>query len=233
MNGGCWVGVIRVVTLADPEKVALHGRILEQHVPGLRTHSVCLDGYPEGLYTETLLEEAGPQVAAKARELAEAGASAVVISCAGDPGLELARSVVGVPVLGAGSAACGVALGLSARVGVLGLNAEVPRAVREALRDRLVAQAWPEGVVHTLDLATPAGQRAALAAAGSLEAAGVGAIVLTCTGYATIGLARRLRPFIGVPVVDPLEAVGLLLRYLGFGDVRNDGSGPVPAEPAE
>lgn len=207
------VGVIRVLTIDDPERVEAHGRLIARHQPALSPFSECLQGYPRGLPTEALLEEAGPQVAEIAARLQSRGAKAVIISCAGDPGLMLARQRVDVPVIGAGSAVCGLALALGRRVGVLALNENIPRAVHVALGENLAGAAWPDGVHDTTDLLEPEGRKAALEAARRLAARGADVIALVCTGFSTIGLAGELRPLLDLPVIDPVEAEALAVAH--------------------
>ncbi|MFC7741286.1 aspartate/glutamate racemase family protein [Nocardiopsis composta] len=88
--------------------------------------------------------------AVKVAELAarmerEDGVDALLISCAADPGLAGARAAVGVPVVGAGSAAARRALELGSRIGVLDLTVRTPESVTSVLGPRQVAALVPEG----------------------------------------------------------------------------------------
>ena len=110
-----------------------------------------------------------------------------------------------------------IGMALGNRIGVLNLNEETPRVISSLLGKSLVGATSPEGVSTTLDLMTPAGKTAAVKAAGSLVQMKADAIVMACTGYATISLAPVLRKEIKIPIVDPIEASGLIthevLRY--------------------
>ncbi|MHB1161009.1 MAG: aspartate/glutamate racemase family protein, partial [Chloroflexota bacterium] len=85
--------------------------------------------------------------------------------------------------------------------------------VRRLLGDRFVGEASPEGVRNTLDLMTGWGRDAALESAHRFVEAGAGALVLACTGYATIGMADLLRTRVGILAIDPVRAAGLITSY--------------------
>jgi Asp/Glu/hydantoin racemase len=206
------LGIIRVLTTTDPDILNRHGKILEERY-GYECVSACIPDQPDGVYDETSESTAVPKVAALARELEARGASALFISCASDPGLAEARRVVRVPVVGAGAAAAAVALNLGERIGVLGIRDEAPRAVARVLGNRLIAAIRPAGVTTTRHLMEPGGQDRALAAARELVAAGADTLVLACTGLVTIDMAPILQRALGLPVVDPVLAGGLMIRY--------------------
>ncbi|WP_413807051.1 aspartate/glutamate racemase family protein [Streptomyces sp. OE57] len=211
------IGVIRVLTSEDPAAVATHGTAIEGRY-GLPTVSRCIPDQPYGIHDDESESRAEPKIVALARELAEAGAQTLIISCAADPALQETRLAVGVPVIGAGSAAAAVALGLGRRVGVLGIRDEAPPAVRALLGDRFTASARPHGVHRTTDLLAPAGPEAVLLeAAAGLVASGADTLLLACTGLNTIGIRPLLERRLGVPVVDPVLAAGLLASY-AYGD---------------
>ncbi|MCQ8831306.1 aspartate/glutamate racemase family protein [Streptomyces samsunensis] len=106
-----------------------------------------------------------------------------------------------------------VALGLGRRIGVLGIRDEAPPAVRALLGDRFTASARPHGVHRTIDLLAPEGPPAVLEAATGLVASGADTLLLACTGLNTIGIRPLLEERLGVPVVDPVLAAGLLASY--------------------
>ncbi|TMU90942.1 aspartate/glutamate racemase family protein [Streptomyces sp. DASNCL29] len=206
------IGVIRVLTSEDPTAVATHGTAIEERY-GLPTVSRCIPGQPYGIHDDESEARAEPKIVALARELVDAGARALIISCAADPALQETREAVGVPVIGAGSAAAAVALGLGRRVGVLGIRDEAPPAVRALLGDRFTDSARPHGVHRTTDLLVPEGPEAVLEAAAGLVASGADTLLLACTGLNTIGVRPLLERRLGVPVVDPVLAAGLLASY--------------------
>ena len=206
------IGVIRVLTSDDEAAVATHGRVIEERY-GLPTVSRCIPDQPHGIHDDASEARAEPKIVALAQELAGAGARALIISCAADPALQKTRQAVGIPVIGAGSAAAAVALGLGRRVGVLGIRDEAPPAVRAVLGDHFTASARPRGVHRTTDLLAPEGPAAVLEAAAGLVESGADTLLLACTGLNTIGVRPLLERRLGVPVVDPVLAAGLLASY--------------------
>lgn len=207
-GGEGMIGIVRVLTTEDADVLAAHGRQIEARY-GVPTRTVCIPDQPRGIYDEETERQAVPKILEAVRRLADEGVGAIFISCAADPAVREARSLVRIPVVGAGSAAAGVALALGERVGVLNLTEATPGPVRAILGPRLVGEAAPEGVRDATDLLGEAGQRAALQAAERLvRTSGADAVLLACTGYATVGMAARLRERLGVQVVDPVDAGG-------------------------
>lgn len=148
------------------------------------------------------------------------GFDAVVIACFGDPGIDAAREMLPIPVLGLADASITAALRLLARAGPSAIGRVAPRAAfltggtawvpmleefcllrghgRETIR---IAAVTPTGDMiarepdRALDL---------LAEAAEAEvAAGAGVVVLGGAGL--VGLAERLQPRIRVPVLDCLR----------------------------
>ncbi|NPV69540.1 MAG: hydantoin racemase [Firmicutes bacterium] len=191
----------------------LHGRIIEQAYPSLEVTSRCITAHPEGVHDELTEGTASPLVVELALAFEHEGFDAVVVSCAGDPGVEGARQKLRIPVIGAGEATAALALGFGGRVGALGITAEVPAAMRAILRDSLVSSARPAGVYTTLDLLTEEGRASVNEAALSLKREGARVIALACTGLSTIGAASAIRAATGLRVIDPVIAEGLFAYH--------------------
>jgi Asp/Glu/hydantoin racemase len=206
------VGVIRVLTTDDPQLLAAHGLIVEQEF-GLRTLNRCIPDQPNGIYDDATERQALPKIVKLGHELVAAGVDAILVSCAADPAVPELRAELKIPVIGAGSSVSAVAVSLAARIGILNLTEGAPGPVRAILGERFVGEDAPAGVHNTRDLMTAWGKEAALAAARRLAAAGAGALVLACTGYATIGMAVELRRSAGILAVDPVRAAGLMTWY--------------------
>ncbi|MGI6400468.1 MAG: aspartate/glutamate racemase family protein [Bacillota bacterium] len=144
------IGLIRVLTTDDPEVLGLHGRLIMDAFPDLEVVSRCIPGHPKGVYDDSSEEEATPKVVALAEEMAEDGVSAIIVSCAADPGVADAREVLDIPVIGAGRAASYVGLALSKDLAVLGLTEDPPKIVSDILGPSLLAASKPErGQDHT------------------------------------------------------------------------------------
>ena len=97
------VGLIRVLTTSDPELLTLHGKLLEKYFPFFEVESRCIPNQPEGIYDDETMAVGVPKVAAMAKQMWQEELEAVIVSCAGDPGVAEARKVVPIPVIGAGA----------------------------------------------------------------------------------------------------------------------------------
>lgn len=208
------LGIIRVISMDDEQAIAMHGNLIEQHY-GIETVSACLPDQPKGIYDEETEQQSLPKIVQLARQLEQRGCTSIGISCAADPALELTRAQVQVPVYGAGSCAAHFALTAAHRIGVLTILEEVPPLIRSILGDAYIGMDRPDGVITTLDLLTPEGRAGAFAAASRLQAQGAQAIVLACTGFATIGFAAELRARTGLIAVDPILSMGAAAAVTG------------------
>jgi Asp/Glu/hydantoin racemase len=145
------------------------------------------------------------QVAAHAGQV-----DAVAIACFGDPGLQAAREIAGVPVTGMADASLDLALELAPRVALLtGGAAWVPMLEEFCLlrglgRDRVRVHAVaPTGDMIAREPELALDLLATAAAQAVAEDAGV--VVLGGAGLA--GLVPRLQPRVAVPVLDSLECL--------------------------
>jgi len=163
----------------------------------------------ESAYDEAL---AIPDVIARVREAEAEGVDAVIINCFGDPGLDAAREVVSIPVVGPCEASMHVAAMLGHKFSVI--------TVLERLIPELELHAQRYGVEHKLSSARSVDlpvldlekgreqfvSRMVEKAIEAVEEDGAHVIVLGCTGLA--GLAEQVRAGLlerghQVPVVDP------------------------------
>ncbi|PHK93967.1 Asp/Glu racemase [Pseudoroseomonas rhizosphaerae] len=145
------------------------------------------------------------------------GVDAIAIACFGDPGLDAARELAGIPVAGMADASLAIALAAHPRVALLtGGAAWVPM-----LEEFAISRGWPRGrvlvraVAPTGDMIAREPERALSLLAEAAEAAiaaGAGCVVLGGAGLAGLAshLEQRLAPRLPVPVLDSLEC---LLRH--------------------
>jgi allantoin racemase len=133
-------------------------------------------------------------------------ADAVIVWCAGDPGVLAARELLDCPVVGPGESAIRLASLLAYRFGVLTpLPAETTAAAllvdRIGLTGRFVGSAAIGISVldmrHDLDRTTAR----ITSAGGRLIDQGAQALVLGCMGM--FGLAKTVEERLGIPVLDP------------------------------
>lgn len=203
------IGLIRVFTAADEEIVQQHGRKIAEHfqVPVM---SRSIPDQPLGIYDDESERAAIPKIVELGAQMEDQGCRLLVVSCAGDPGVKELRRVVSIPVIGAGSSAALVALSLGEPVGLMGITEGIPSVMSELLGDLAIGYCRPEGVTNTTDLLTDKGREMALAGARSLVEQGARSIVFACTGFSTVSFADALRKELGIPVVDAVEAEGLM-----------------------
>ena len=214
------VGVIRVLTSDDPEFVGMHGRIIEEHYPGIRCISKCIPDQPEGIHSHELEQIAVPKIVETAKSFEDV--DMIIVSCADDPGVpEVRKALPGIPVTGGGETTAALSLRYGEKVAVLGIVDYAPKAyLRMIAPDKLVAVGRPEGVNSTLDLMTPEGRESCFRKGRELKEMGAEVIALGCTGLTTIGIARDLEKELGIPVIDPVLAEGL---FAYFEAVRKQG----------
>jgi len=180
--------------------------------PDTEISNVFLDAGPasvESAYDEAI---ATPDVVAKVREAEEDGMDAVIINCFGDPGLDAARELVSIPVIGPCETSMHVAAMLGHKFSVI--------TVLERLIPELELHAQKYGVgwklasarsvdLPVLDLEKGREQFVDLKvkrAAEAIEEDGAHVIVLGCTGLA--GLDAQVKSGLSkvgyeVPVIDP------------------------------
>lgn len=197
------LGIIRVMTLSEAANRAFAQRI-ETLFPGIEADVRCIADQPDGVHDARTYKMAEPKIVEMARRLEEAGAAGILVNCAEDPGVALARRECRRPVFGAGSAAALAARAMGLPVGVIGLSAAAPPVMRDILGPQLVASVAPEGVSTALDL--DGAQTAIIRAGEFLVGRGASCVLLACTGMSILGTARDLRAALAVPVVDPLLA---------------------------
>jgi allantoin racemase len=152
------------------------------------------------------------------RAAAERGVDAIVNACFSDPGLDAAREVTHVPVVGIQESAMHLAAQLGDRFAVLvPLARRVPlrehAALRYGLDRRLSACLVLElGVLDTIVNRDDVLSRLVRCSRETIERDGSEVIVLGCAGLGD--LAPRLQHIIGVPVIDPNAAALKLCETL-------------------
>ncbi|AZO80273.1 MULTISPECIES: aspartate/glutamate racemase family protein [unclassified Bosea (in: a-proteobacteria)] len=157
---------------------------------------------------------------------AEQGADcdAVYLACFGDPGLMALKEIAGVPVIGMAEAACQQAASQGGRFSI------VTGGERwGAILTEFVAALGLDGRLAAVETVAPTGGDIAADPDGSLtllaeasrrtvERDGAQAVILGGAGLA--GLAARVQPYVGVPVICSTEA--------GFAAVLEAARNPLP-----
>lgn len=203
------IGLVRVLTTTDASLLNAHGKRIRRHFENIEVVSRCIQDHSEGVHDDVTFGTAVPRVVDLASEFYREGFDAVVVSCAGDPGVAEARREIPIPVIGAGRSVAALSLSLGTHVGVLGITLEAPEPLKEILGTRMIAYAHPCGVNDTLDLMEKGGRESAVEAAIWLKSRGSEVIGLACTGLSTIDAASAISAATGLIVVDPVIAEGL------------------------
>jgi len=180
--------------------VAASGTVIEPVTSKMGPESV------EGFYDEAL---AVPGLLAEVAKAEAEAADAAIVACFDDTGLDAARTLVALPVVGLCEAAVAIASFIAPRFAIV---TTLSRSVVPI--EALVAHYGMSGRcrVYAADVSVLALEDPQSGAVGELRAAvaralddsQVGAIVLGCAGMAE--LARSLAAEFGVPVVDPVGA---------------------------
>jgi allantoin racemase len=168
-----------------------------------------LEEGPDFVETEEHERLAVPDLLRVAKDGETQGYSAIVINCFGDPGLEEAKKLVRIPVVGAGEASFLVAKESQKRFSVITTVKEAVVRVRRNARkygaEPFLASIRPLNM-HVPELnQKPRLRKALLNEAGkALREDQAEIIVLGCTAMA--GNARWLAKELALPAVDPTEA---------------------------
>lgn len=205
------VGLIRVVTLDDRELLDLHGEIIESYYPNLKVVSKSIPDQPYGIHDDETENLAVPKIIELAKNWKDI--DGLIISCAGDPGVEELRDILDIPVIGAGESTALLAQRYGDVFGVVGITKEIPRRYKEILGSNIVGSCDVEGVVSTIDLMDKYGRKKVIEKSMELKSLGAEVIALACTGMTTIGVAKELENICNIPVIDPVIAEGLITLY--------------------
>lgn len=181
---------------------------------GTRVSQSQIETGPASIESELDEALAQPGVVKQAILAERDGAEAIVIDCMGDPGLEAAREVVSVPVLGPCQTSMHVASMLAHRFSVI----TVLERLAHGFRNRAEVYGLGRKLASTrsvdipvLDLENDDQQllkALTLRSIEAIEADGAHALIFGCTGM--LGYAHRLEEALaregypGIPVVDPI-----------------------------
>ena len=201
------------MTTSDPELLTLHGKLLEKYFPFFDVVSRCIPNQPEGIHDDQTMALGAPKVVAMAKEMWQEGFDAIIVSCAGDPGVAQARQAVPIPVIGAGESTAALCMFYGSHPAVLGITEDVPAGYQRVFGDHIVDNARGKDVESVLDLMTPQGYSATAEQAQRQKQLGADVIALSCTGMSSIQIAPALERETGLPVLDPVMCEGLMTLF--------------------
>lgn len=208
--------------------------------PGTEISLAFLDDGPDSIESRYEATMAGPGIVSKVLAAEKDGVDAAIIDCVLDPGMDAAREIVSIPVVGPGETAMHIASMLGHRFSVITiLDRLAPMFDRSAaimgLGERLASvRAVNIPVLELVD--TERAVRALVEqSAKAVREDGAHVIVFGCTSM--IGLAGDVergleeQDITDVPVIDPATlAVKIAEALVDMGLVHSKRSYPVPPE---
>ncbi len=161
---------------------------------------------PEGIETDAHVAEVAPMVL---EHIQSCGADVIVVACFSDPGVEAARTLVAVPVIGIAEAAYYAALQLGRQFGVISLGpSSVSRHARHLEKLGIARRLAGDRPVNmgVSEASSDGGITQAVIESGMAlrDRDGADVVILGCAG---MGKQRdRLQAVLGLPVIDPVQA---------------------------
>jgi allantoin racemase len=145
-------------------------------------------------------------------QLEREGIDAAIIGCFGDPGLEAARELVTIPVIGPGEASLLLAAHLGHRFSILSVFSSLAathrgQAYRAGVLDKLVSVRGIEiPVLQLMDDPDATFDRIAAAGRVAMEQDGAEVLVFGCMTMSFLDVAPRLSAILGIPVINAAQA---------------------------
>jgi len=183
---------------------------------GIQVQVVSLEEGPASIECEYDVVAAEPGILRAVKDAEKNGADACMISCFGDPGIDAAREIARIPVIGAGETSMYLAAMLGQRFSIVTVLPEVkPRMWNRAHIYGLASK-----VASIRDIQMPVlqldkdwqriKQRLFEESKTAIETDGAQVITLGCTGM--VGMAASLQRDLWeasykVPVIDPVHAM--------------------------
>lgn len=215
------IAIINVLTMDDKELLGKHGKIIESYFPSFKTTSFCIKDQYTGVYNDETHEKAAKKVVELGKSICDKF-DGIIVSCAGDPGVDELRKEVNIPVVGGGHSVSSYGLNFGKSIGVIGIREKPSETIRTSLGENLSKYIKPDNISNANDLLLDYGKKSIIKAIKDLEIHRVDAIVLACTGISTIGMDKYLNAIASVPVIDPVYAQGLAMKnILEFNNIFN------------
>lgn len=180
---------------------------------------------PDGPVFETVDIRHGPATIATMEHAAQAAlnvaelvkarpdASAFVVACFSDPGVDLCRTLVSQPVFGIQEAGILTAMAQADLFGIIALGpASVARhrlRIRQmGVEARLAGELPLDNVSAEAAGRSDAAYQQTLSRSAELREMGAGALILGCAGFSP--RRKQLQEALGIPVIDPVKAAAAM-----------------------
>lgn len=203
------IGIIRVLTTTDENVLLYHEKKLGEMFPQFNLSTKCIENQYEGIHDEETMEVAVPKIVKMAKEW-EKDLDGIIISCAGDPAVDILEKEISIPVVGGGKSTAILSLAGNGNVGIIGIEDEPPKNYIDILKYKLLAYEKPSGICSTNDLQTEEGKKEIINSAKKLIELGADTIAFACTGLTTTN-AKNLLKGLNVRVLDSVESEGIMM----------------------
>lgn len=206
-----------------PKEVMRRQAVLEKHLADTAKVEILVRDTKEGPFSiESSYEEAlsVPNALREVKSAEDEGFDGVIIGCYGDPGLDAAREIVRIPVVGPAESSMHVAAMLGHSFSILTvLDNVVPmlkRIARVAGLDSKLAsvRSIATPVLSLGDSRKTTTDRLAEVGEKAIEQDGADTLILGCMSMAFLGLNEDLESRLNVPVVNPALAALKILESL-------------------
>jgi len=186
----------------------------------------------ESIYEEYL---SVPGALARAQEAARQGMDGIILGCFGDPGVDAARELLTIPIIGPGEASMLFAASLGHRFSIVTILDSVVHPLRRLAREVGVDGKLASVRAVNIPVLDLAGRREEtyqqMLRAGRLarDTDGADTLVLGCMTMAFLGEHRRLADELGMPVVNPVHAaLKLVEAQVAMGLAHSKRAYPIP-----
>ncbi|MEL7650162.1 MAG: aspartate/glutamate racemase family protein [Sedimentibacter sp.] len=203
------VGIIRVLTTADENVLLAHQEKLGAMFPQFELETRCIHDQYEGIHDDETHNIAVPKIVKLAQEW-EKDLDGIIISCAGDPAVDVLSRQLHIPVVGGGKSTAVLSLAGSNKVGIIGIEDVPPKKYTEILKDKIISYEKPRGIVSTNDLQTEEGKQEIINSALRLIELGADTIAFACTGLTTAN-AKSFLKHLNVRILDAVESEGIMM----------------------
>lgn len=213
MNKEYNIAIINVLTIDDQIVLEKHGKIIESYFPNLKTTSICIEDQYTGVYDDETHAKASRKVIELGKKISK-DFDGIIVSCAGDPGVNELRKEVNIPVVGGGHSVSSYGMNFGNNIGVIGIRDNPSEAIKNSLGINLKKYIKPDGITNANDLLLDYGKISIIKAITELEHEGIDTVVLACTGISNIGIDDYLNDIFKMPIIDPVYAEGLAMKNI-------------------